>query len=375
MVIARSMAWKGQTRRGFTLVELLVVIAIIGILVALLLPAIQAAREAARRTQCSNNLKQLGLACHNYADKYQERLPWNSDPAWQAWWGWNNTDQNGTRRFGWVRDWSWIVAALPYMEQQALYDQFNFHVRNNDGNAANAKIPGGPTNAELRKSVLTTTICPSNDQDPLQFDQNEGYNCGNCGGPPGARTDYVGNLGHVWGGWRDCGAAGGQFAGVPDPLGYFTDTGSPTGTPWVNGDWDVDLPRCQGVFNYRGSSRLADVRDGTAQTLMVLEDMHWRGVDGNGRLNTTPTHDAAWTSPLAAIGNLRNPINNHNPAWNQYDGGGGEPRCHGWSSNHPGGAQAVLCDATVHFFSETIDPRVKYAVATRAGGEEFNLAP
>jgi prepilin-type N-terminal cleavage/methylation domain-containing protein len=364
MSISRVATPKGRSRRGFTLVELLVVIAIIGILVALLLPAIQAAREAARRSQCSNNLKQLGIACHNYADKYKERLPWNSDPAWCAWNPWENTGQYGqgnTRMYGWVRDWSWIVAALPYMEQQGLYDQFDFNIRNTQG-----------VNATLRVSVLPTVICPSNDNEPVQPEQNEGYNCGNCGGPQGARTDYVGNLGHVNGGWRDCGAAGNQFVGVPDPLGYFTDDNTSKTTPWVNGDWDVDLPRCQGVFNYRGSSRLADVRDGTSRTLMVLEDMHWRGVDGSGRNNTTPTHDAAWTSPLAAIGNLRNPFNNRNPAWNQYDGGGGEPRCHGWSSNHPGGAQAVLCDASTQFFDENMDVRVKYALATRSGSEEIN---
>lgn len=373
MMVSRPTLATVRSRRGFTLVELLVVIAIIGILVALLLPAIQAAREAARRSQCSNNLKQLGLACHNYADKYKERLPWNSDPAWCAWNAWQNPDgicgQGDTRRYGWVRPWSWIVAALPYMEQQSLYDQFNFDARNTD---AVAKIPGGPLNTDLRQTVLTTVICPSNDQDPVQQNQNQGYECGNCGGPPAARTDYVGNLGHVNGGWRDCGAAGNQFVGVPDPMGYFTDDNTARTTPWVNGDWDVDLPRCQGVFNYRGSSRLADVRDGTSRTLMVIEDMHWIGVDGAGRNNTTPTHDAAWTSPLAAIGNLRNPFNNRNPAWNQYDGGGGEPRCHGWSSNHPGGAQAALCDGTVQFYSDSMDPRVKYALATRAGGEEQN---
>jgi prepilin-type N-terminal cleavage/methylation domain-containing protein/prepilin-type processing-associated H-X9-DG protein len=332
----------GRLRPGFTLVELLVVIAIIGILVALLLPAIQAAREAARRTQCVNHLKQLALACQNYADKYQERLPWNSDPAWQ-----------GANR---ARDFSWIVKALPYMEQETLYNQINFDDPN--GN---------------RLSVLTALLCPSNDQEAVLNNQNSGYREGNGGGPPAARTDYVGSMGHMWSGWRDCGAAGGQFAGVPDPMGYFPAGGA--GTPWVDGNSDGEQPRINGLFRYWGSFRLADIRDGLSSTIVVFEDYHWKGVDGNGRLDTSPTNDAAWMSPLGAIGNLRNPINNRNPAWNQYDGGGGEPRCHGWSSNHPGGAQCAFADGSVQFYSNDISPFVKLALATRAGGEEFSVKP
>src|SRR5438874_1669093 len=96
---------------GFTLVELLVVIAIIGVLVALLLPAVQAAREAARRTQCSNNLKQLGLAMHNYHD-VAGRLPCNINRVGGA-----TNDRNQA---------SQLVNLLPYIEQKSLYDQINF---------------------------------------------------------------------------------------------------------------------------------------------------------------------------------------------------------------------------------------------------------
>src|SRR4051812_46549754 len=95
----------GKAKAGFTLVELLVVIAIIGVLVALLLPAVQAAREAARRTQCSNNLKQLSLALLNYETVHTTFPPAGID-----------TNQM-----------SWTVLLLPYFEQQALYDQFNFN--------------------------------------------------------------------------------------------------------------------------------------------------------------------------------------------------------------------------------------------------------
>src|SRR5687767_8597039 len=95
------------TPRGFTLVELLVVIAIIGILVALLLPAVQAAREAARRMSCSNNLKQLGLACHNYHDVYGQFPP------------------NGLFFSNWgISTGSPFVKILPYMENQPMYDKF-----------------------------------------------------------------------------------------------------------------------------------------------------------------------------------------------------------------------------------------------------------
>ncbi|MEX0818470.1 MAG: DUF1559 domain-containing protein, partial [Pirellulaceae bacterium] len=108
--------------RGFTLVELLVVIAIIGILVALLLPAVQAAREAARRMQCSNNLKQLGLALHNYHDTLKTFPPGyvSNRPGVEGSSSWC--------RSGGVQGAPWTALILPYMEQQNLHDQFNFNV-------------------------------------------------------------------------------------------------------------------------------------------------------------------------------------------------------------------------------------------------------
>ena len=102
-------------QRGFTLVELLVVIAIIGILVALLLPAVQAAREAARRSRCQNNLKQLGLALLNYHDTH-DGLP----PAAN----WINLSTVTTHNNGGLRE-NWVIMILPFLEQQTVYDSFN----------------------------------------------------------------------------------------------------------------------------------------------------------------------------------------------------------------------------------------------------------
>src|SRR6476620_7242903 len=119
-------------RSAFTLVELLVVIAIIGVLVALLLPAVQAAREAARRMQCSNHLKQIGLALQNYHDHYHS-LP----PAYVA-------DADGKPMH------SWRVLILPYLEQKALYDKYNFNEPWN-----------GPNNSKLHNEVVRVFCCPS----------------------------------------------------------------------------------------------------------------------------------------------------------------------------------------------------------------------
>lgn len=361
----RLVGWLAMFRRAFTLVELLVVIAIIGILVALLLPAVQAAREAARRMSCGNNLKQIGLCLHNYADKWSEGLPWNADAAWQSQAAMDG-GQNGTRVYSQIKNWSWIANSLPYVEQQPLYDAINW----NDpaGNIGTIVGPSGRTNRDIRNTVLKTYLCPSNGEDALRQNQNEGYTNGSSGGPTAGGTDYVGNLGHYWGGWKDCGAVPEFRASDPQyPPGNGNNRfilGS-AGTPWVDGDWDVDQPRLQGCFQYRGSIKLSRITDGTSNTIAAFEDYHWQG--GNqAKFSFAPSNDSAWASPLGATGNLRNPLNNKNPAWQQ---GQNDVRCHGWSSNHPGGGQAVLADGSVRFFSQTMDHWVRYSYATRNGGE------
>ena len=347
-------------RRGFTLVELLVVIAIIGILVALLLPAVQAAREAARRIQCGNNLKQLGLALHNYADKYQEQLPMNFDAAWNH----NNAmGAYGGQVHSFVRNWSWIVAALPYFEQDTLYQQINFlDPGGNIGTMVNPNPQITMTNFQLRATVLKGLICPSNQQQPLRQAASRGYENGPGNDGPGGGSDYVGSLGHVWSGWRDCGAV----PNFPDPANLNRMIAGQVGTPWIDGANDNFTPQINGVFYWRGSARLADMLDGTSNTICIFEDMHWNG--GNNTavpFDRNNTNDSGWMSPMA-VQSLRNPMNNKNRAWQQ---GAGDVRCHGWSSNHPGGAQAARGDGSVKYYGQTMDHIVRYALATKAGSD------
>ncbi|MGC4005515.1 MAG: DUF1559 domain-containing protein [Pirellulales bacterium] len=150
----------GYSRRAFTLVELLVVIAIIGILVALLLPAVQAAREAARRNSCVNNLHQLALSLHNYADS-NKKLPPGS-----------------TGNSAWGRDsWSWYVYLLPYMEENNLYKQVSIKDKFNGSSTA-----GG----DLRKNLLPAMLCASDttkvQEDGIASWQNALHNYVGCYG-------------------------------------------------------------------------------------------------------------------------------------------------------------------------------------------------
>lgn len=178
---------------GFTLVELLVVIAIIGVLVALLLPAVQAAREAARRLHCSNNMKQLGLALQNYHSAH------GHFPFAGADYGWCRYPQTGGSKQ--IRNWNGLVFLMPYLEQQAIYDRFD------QGNAAANIMEGNdlccpPTNslgelvgdalssgnAKLSTEVISLLLCPSDDGEIWLPDGGGEYSA--APGYGGAKTNY-----------------------------------------------------------------------------------------------------------------------------------------------------------------------------------------
>lgn len=358
-----------RSKRGFTLVELLVVIAIIGILVALLLPAVQAAREAARRSQCNNNLKQIGLGCLNYADKHQEALPHN--------WDGGSTPHRiapvfGTiaQTYGYVRSFSWMVALLPYIEQQPLYEKINF----NDIEGNIGIVPRDQQNyplvfnQNLRQTVIKAFICPSNQQTAVRANQSDSY-MNNRLSMLGAGTDYSGNLGHFY-----LAATSGLPALTPcnTPFPVHPDT------PTIDPDDDRSIVKVNGCFNYRGGYRVADILDGTSNTILCYENMHWIGrnyftpphsVEFNLDYSRVNGNSSAWMSPYGAIGNMRYPLNN--VRWNKQftwmimnvqD-------CQTWGSNHPNGALAVRGDGSVTFYVNNMSDNVRYALSTRAGND------
>jgi prepilin-type N-terminal cleavage/methylation domain-containing protein/prepilin-type processing-associated H-X9-DG protein len=299
--------------RAFTLVELLVVIAIIGILIALLLPAVQAAREAARRTQCVNNIKQIVLALHNYHDVYK-KFPLN--------YGGNGQIFPGTTGH------SWLTGILPFIEQQPLWDQIDFSLPAGDDTAPNV-------NTTVAKTVVSAFLCPS--------DTNEGGLMNNR--HPGntnaaffwAINDYKSCAGSNWG-WGD-------------PVCRHT---------WPRGRWPNSsngLDQGNGIIcrnwgnDPRNQTTISDILDGTTNTFAVGETVaKWCSLTwwwwANGSYATCGI-------PLNYESNaVRADPSDNITMESQRDDWGNNLS---FFSRHPGGANFGLCDGSVRFVSDTID--------------------
>jgi prepilin-type N-terminal cleavage/methylation domain-containing protein len=315
--------------RGFTLVELLVVIAIIGILVALLLPAVQAAREAARRAQCTNNLKQLGIASLNYYDA-NKKFP---------------------RLYSWIKpqpknegipDHGFFIYLLPYMEYQAAFDAYNFNF-----------IWAHAANKTARDTVIPEFICPTA---PPTASRILEYNPTTQPGlrHDGAYTDYAVN-GRVapsavcllWAVDLQDRDWSGFFTGVPEYEDY--DTGScPPG----------DLKGQSGI------TKLKQITDGTSHTIMYTPDAgrpdYWE--DGRKREGAGAVSGARWASPdqeywthdICAGATALFNCNNDNEVY----------------SFHVGGGLFSFGDGSVQFLNQDLDTELQVAFITRAG-EDF----
>jgi prepilin-type N-terminal cleavage/methylation domain-containing protein/prepilin-type processing-associated H-X9-DG protein len=305
--------------RGFTLVELLVVIAIIGVLVALLLPAVQAAREAARRMQCGNNLKQLGLAMQNYHDVHQN-FPANNPLLVRP--------QDGLR---YVQG-PWTLAILPYVEQSSLYDAWNHNLGFGEGN-----------NRNLVRTALPFYHCPST-PNPQVSDF-----------PPPTAT------------FSADAAAIGSSRYLAAAVSYHPPISAHTPP------MDAASPRVAAALPQNGMAGLRDILDGTSNTLLFGEVAGFprrynrkRAVGDNSPIFG---HLGGWCRILTIRSDA---------AGTTLYGGNCLINCTNFASSnlfsfHPGGVQIAMADGAVRFLSETTSMQAVFALMGSQDGSVTTL--
>jgi len=332
-----------QRRLGFTLVELLVVIAIIGILISLLLPAVQAAREAARRTQCANNLMQIGIAIHNYELAHEVLPPGVVDVKGPI----RSTPQG--HHVG------WLVQLLPYIGEKVAFRCVDFSASVYD-----------KKNDLVREHVVSIYLCPSDTGDDLvledPWDEDTASQAETISPGYGGSESAMGLAGDE----SAVGLAGAKMTAAVNYAGCHHDVEAPI---------DVDN---HGVFFLNSHVRLEDVSDGLGYTIFVGESVREKTSLG-------------WMSGTkATLRNTGTMINNVMP----FPGGGfgnvpeqappeaqpdedkkakaavpAELKVGGFGSYHPGGANFLLGDGSVHFLSENMSMQIYQLLGHRADDE------
>jgi prepilin-type N-terminal cleavage/methylation domain-containing protein/prepilin-type processing-associated H-X9-DG protein len=333
-------------RAAFTLVELLVVIAIIGILVALLLPAVQAAREAARRSECTNNVRQSGLALMNY-ESSQRKFPFGATQRTTAGAGTDPTM------------FSWISSLMPYVEEASLYSAVDWSIplgaRNDNGDTSH-HIP------------FKTYVCPSSD--PVGI-VNTWY---------GARGNYAANvgIGFVWMNdvtpWQDC--TNTQFGCSPRP--FSTTDGPDVNWPRRNPEKPNSSLMRFGAFQVNRGRKMGEFIDGTSKTAAIAEIRTFEGTDTRGALHfgaaSMYMHDYVpnfkelpdWTRYCAAG------LTNTECRSTEVTGGQWRGQWRQLArSSHPGGVNLLAVDGSVRFVPDDVDENVWKSYATPNGAEVF----
>ncbi|HEX6987633.1 MAG TPA: DUF1559 domain-containing protein [Planctomycetaceae bacterium] len=295
---------------GFTLIEVLVVIAIVGLLIALLLPAVQQAREAARATSCRNNLRQMGLALHNYHALLQVFPPSSTSAVDKGVW----TDRPWRHHLH-----GWASLILPFLEQGNLQDAIDY-----DRSALD------PANRAAAAHVLPIYSCPSHDGPRFSTDPH-----------------YT------------------QYSGRYALRNYAAMGARDIGRLWQAPD---------GAFYPLSNTRMADLLDGSSGTIFLFETRDtgaavW--IDGGAAALAARRFDAS-NPPSYAGPEL--PLNYSPYYWSERDAGGNLlyesiDAVWGPSSRHPGGVHHLFGDGAVRFLSDTLDGDVYEAMASRAGGE------
>jgi len=314
---------KALSSRAFTLVELLVVIAIIGVLVALLLPAVQAAREAARRIQCSNNVKQIGLGLLNYESAARAFPP-------------GGLNGPGANTYGH----SWLVRILPYLENGSLHQRLD--LKGTQGSGTTGWMGANAFNAAIL--------------DKVEF---PGFYCASSTLPKFVKSGFLQDVSST------------MYVGIAGAVNDPSSIAKPN-TGGAPGDIAFS-----GVFNTKSSVRVRDVLDGTSKTIVVGEQSDWcldasgvqsdcrsdcyhgfimgPGNDVNGRIfNLTTVRDRMNEKSSTAIGACATCNCGPNRAI---------------QSAHPGGAHLLLCDGSCRFVGDDLDLQLFYNLANRSDGK------
>ena len=364
---------RGRLRRGFTLIELLVVIAIIAVLIALLLPAVQAAREAARRAQCVNNLKQLGLAVHNYYS-VNNVLPATGMFTGAAYGSCCPASNAGDGSSGWGWNASWAVTLLPSLEQTPVYNAYNFN--------RGAEFPHNYTVGFIQLGFL---LCPSDNiktRPAAPWGANSYH--GNYGGPgvirnwSGTIVELSTNYPQAW--W----SASSQmaffgFEAVTDGtsntalfserlLGLADTTGLTQNS--ANGKRGIYQP---GAAEWRipGQSDFGTGDAAKATAWLAL----CKSVPGNTPTGLSYLSGAHWSLsyPWHSVNGSYNHFNTPNgttcTTTNSESPWGGGAAIIPPTSNHPGGVNIAFTDGSVKFIKDTINVQTWWALGTKNGGE------
>jgi prepilin-type N-terminal cleavage/methylation domain-containing protein/prepilin-type processing-associated H-X9-DG protein len=321
-----------QTRRnGFTLIELLVVIAIIAILISLLVPAVQKVREAAARMQCQNNLKQLALALHGYHDANKKFPPGAQDTVLPS--------PNPTNSATLIQGTSWIVFILPYIEQNAVFMQYNF-----------TQAYNSVANGAVGSAIIPVLYCPSGPAANRILDPNTNLTTN-------PTTHYYGVMGP--------GGATNPTIFTVNGVNYST----PVGNPVTNGSYGTlgILSRYTDATGSVTTGRLikvTEITDGTSNTLIVGERCMFPHPSGTNEYRSWIRGNA---SGAGACKNVTYPINStfYNGSNNFNDISFGSP--------HNGGCSFAMADGTVRFVNQGINLGILQATSTINLGEIANL--
>ena len=333
MMISNCKQFRANARRyAFTLVELLVVIAIMGVLIALLLPAVNAARESARKLQCGNSIKQMALACISYESTYQI-LPPAADYANRNYTGLTESNLRA----------NWVILVLPYVDQKALFDEINGMLKqsgiNVESNTAVSKFDTNVTMKSCRETVIPSFLCPSDGNNRINFESE-------MTSFTGARCNYGANMG----------------------LDYSYN---------LYANWSNNLKH--GVMGPGKSMKTEEIIDGASNTIMTAELR--AGIvscDGRG----TWALGGAGPSAIAGcgyMGDSKGPNSKNNAADDIYGCDKVEAKVGGYDdlvllgmecsnassaiahygqatsrSSHPGGVQTAFCDGSVHWITDGI---------------------